>query len=182
MSKPQFTFKNYLKEIKKCWIFVAVIIVLGVAGGAYYAFSKPATCTASSKVSVYNSSVNNGPVSSPYAQIGELLMSKELVNGDLEEYTVVEKPFGVFEITATSTEEQKAIDTANNVIDNIDEVINEAFDDAEDYRVTVLNRASEAELTITMKNRIISVAVFAVAAFVLALIAIFVKFDYIAEK
>ena len=182
MSKPQFTFKNYLKEIKKCWIFVIVVVILGAVGGAYYSFSKPTQYTASAKVSVYNPAVNNGPVSSPYAQIAELLMSSELIEADLEEYVVAEKPFGVFEIVATSNDSQKAIDTANTVMDKTSNVISAAYDDADNYQITVLERASEATTTIVTKNRIISTAIIVAGAFVLALVAVFVKFDYIAEK
>ena len=182
MPKPQFTFKNYLKEIKKCWIFVVAVVILGAAGGAYYSFSKPTQYTASTKVSVYNPAVNNGPVSSPYAQIAELLMSSELIEADLEEYVVVEKPFGVFEIVATSNDSQKAIDTANTVMDKTSNVISAAYDDADNYQITVLERASEATPTIVTKNRVISTAIIVAGAFVLALVAVFVKFDYIAEK
>ena len=182
MSKPQFTFKNYLKEIKKCWIFVIVVVILGAVGGTYYSFSKPTQYTASAKVSVYNPAVNNGPVSSPYAQIAELLMSSELIEADLEEYVVAEKPFGVFEIVATSNDSQKAIDTANTVMDKTSNVISAAYDDADNYQITVLERASEAAPTIVTKNRIISTAIIVAGAFVLALVAVFVKFDYIAEK
>jgi capsular polysaccharide biosynthesis protein len=182
MSKPQFTFKNYLKEIKKCWIFVIVVVILGAAGGAYYSFSKPTQYTASTKVSVYNPAVNNGPVSSPYAQIAELLMSSELVEGELENYEVIEKPFGVFEITATSTDSQKAIDTANTVMNSTDKVISFAFEDAENYDTTILVRATEATPTNSTKKRLISTAIVVAGAFIFALIAVFVKFDYIAEK
>lgn len=182
MSKPQFTFKNYLKEIKKCWILVAIFVVLGAAGGAFYSFAKPTQYVATAKVSVYNSSVNTGPVSSPYAQISELLMSKELVDNDLEEYVVVEKPFGVFEITATSTNADKAITTVNTVMDKTDTVITYAFEDAEDYQTTVLARATEATPTTTTKKRAISAAVITAAAFIFALIVVFIRFDYIAEK
>ena len=182
MSKPQFTFKNYLKEVKKSWLLVAIFVALGAVGGAVCSFARPTIYAASAKISVYNSAVNTGSITSPYAQISELLMSGELVKGDLEEYTVVEKPFGVFEIIATSTNSDKAIETADAVVDNVDEAINKAFDDAGDYRITILGRASKTTPTITMRNRIISTTVSIVSAFVLALVIIFVKFDYIAEK
>jgi len=182
MAKPQFTFKNYLKEVKKCRIFVAILVILGLAGGAFYSFAKPATYQATSKVSVYNSSVNDGPVTSPYAQISELLMSKELVSGDLAEYEVTEAPFGVFEIVATSTDSKKAVDTANTVMDNTGHVITIAFEDAGDYRTTVLDRAADATLVTSTKKRILSTAIITAVAFVFALIVVFVKFDYIAEK
>ena len=182
MSKPQFTFKNYLKEIKKCWIFIAVLTVLGAAGGAAYSFMKPTTYTASANISVYNSTVNTGPVSSPYAQISELLMSEELVGNNLEEYTVKEKPFGVFEITATSADADKAVSTVNTVMSKADTVITYAFEDAKNYQTTTLSRASEATPTTTMKKRAISAAIIAAGSFVVALIAVFIRFDYIAEK
>jgi capsular polysaccharide biosynthesis protein len=109
-------------------------------------------------------------------------MSSELIEADLEEYVVAEKPFGVFEIVATSNDSQKAIDTANTVMDKTSNVISAAYDDADNYQITVLERASEATPTIVTKNRIISTAIIVAGAFVLALVAVFVKFDYIAEK
>lgn len=182
MSKPQFTFKNYLKEIKKCWLLVAIFVVLGAAGGAAYSFMKPTTYVASAKVSVYKSTANTGTVTSPYVQIGELLQSSELVDGDLESYEVTENVFGVFSIVATSADTQKAIDTANKVMDSTEKVIMTAYEDYCDYQITVLERASEAVPTIEMKNRIVSAAVITVAAFIAALVVIFIRFDYIAEK
>ena len=182
MAKPQFTFKNYLKELKQSWLIIVIFVVLGAAGGAFLAFTKPNNYLASAKLSVYNPAVNTGPQTSPYAQISELLMSDELVEGNLETYTVIEKPFGVFQIDATSTDSQKAIDTVNTVMDHAEDVIKEAFEDAENYRITILSRASEAEPTIVMKQRIISTVITTVGALALALVVIFVKFDYKAEK
>ena len=183
MSKVQFTFKNYLKEVKKCRVLVIVFFVLGAVAGGIYAFSRPTSYTASAKLSVYNPAVNIGPATSPYSQISDILMSNELIdNKDLAKYEVIEKPFGVFEIIATDSDSQKATDTANTVMDNARNAVSAAYDDADKYKITVLSRADEAEQTITMKNRIISAAIIAVGAVALALIGIFVKFDYSSDK
>lgn len=182
MSKPQFTFKNYLKELKKSWLLLAIFFVIGAGGGAYYAFTKPTNYEASAKFSVYNSIVNTGSITSPYAQIGSLLESGELIKGELSEYSVVEKPFGVFEVVATASSSDEAIKTANMVMDNADEAIAAAFDDYEDYRITILARATESTQTMTTKKRIISTAVAAFAGLALALVVVFIKFDYKAEK
>ena len=182
MSKPQFTFKNYLKEIKKCWILLAIFFVLGGAAGAYYSFTKPTSYTANAKFSVYNSKLNTGSTTSPYSQIGELIMSDQLIGGELSEYTVVEKPFGVFTITSTASDSQKAVDTANSVVDNTSNAISAAFEDADEYKITILSRATDASQTVTNKHRIISAAVIALGSLALALVIIFIKFDYTAEK
>ena len=182
MSKPKFTFKNYLLEIKKMWLLVAIIMIAGAIVGTYSAFSKPTKYAAAAKVSVFNASLNTGPVTSPYSQISALLMSDELIKDKLESYTVTEKQFGVFEIAAVADDARKAVDTANAVADYTDDVIADTYDDAQDYKVTVLSRASEATPTVTTKNRIISTAVFVAGALALALVIVFIRFDYIAEK
>ena len=109
-------------------------------------------------------------------------MSDELIKDKLESYTVTEKQFGVFEIAAVADDARKAVDTANAVADYTDDVIADTYDDAQDYKVTVLSRASEATPTVTTKNRIISAAVFVAGALALALVIVFIRFDYIAEK
>lgn len=182
MAKPQFTFKNYLKELKKSWLLLAIFFIIGAGGGAYYAFSKPVEYKASAKFSVYNSIVNTGSVTSPYSQIGSLLSSREVVEGVLSEYEITEKPFGVFEITATDGSSEKAIDTANTVLGNAWPAISAAFDDAENYHVTVLAGATDATATTSTKQRVVSTAVAAFAGLALALVVVFIKFDYTAEK
>lgn len=182
-TKPKFTFKNYLKELKRYWFVLVAALVIGGGAGAAYSFSKATSYSASSKLSVYNYEVNTGSATSPYAQVGDLLMSKELVGEDFSEYTVTEKPFGVFEIVTTAGSEEKAVETANGVMESAEKVIEAAFgESAKDYKVTILTRAEKAEPTSGMKSRIISTAVIAVGAFALVAIAIFIKFDYTSEK
>ena len=111
-----------------------------------------------------------------------LLESSELVKGELESYAVTEQSYGVFDIVATSSDTQKAINTANTVMDSTRDVLDSAYTDSCDYQITVLERAAETEPTVTMKNRIISTVVVAAAAFIFALVAVFIRFDYIAEK
>ena len=188
MSKTKFTLKNYFKELKKAWLLLVIFAILGAAGGAFYAFKKPTMYTASAKVLVYNSSIDNGSTVSPYSQIGELLLSKELIKdinddlGDGFDYSVIEAPRGVFIVTATDKDEERAKEVANTVIDSTSDVMRHAFDDADDYRVMTLQEADQASPTITNKSRIISVIIAAAAMLVVAAVIVFIKFDYSSEK
>ena len=188
MSKTKFTLKNYFKELKKAWLLLVIFAILGAAGGAFYAFKKPVMYTASAKVLVYNSSIDNGSTVSPYSQIGELLLSKEVINeinkdsDDISDYTVVEAPRGVFTITATSGNEDHAKKVANTVIESTSGAIRYAFDDADDYRAMVLQEADQASPTVTTKTRIISIAIAAAAMLIIAAVIVFIKFDYSSEK
>ena len=110
-------------------------------------------------------------------------MSTELVKTeDMADYTVTEKPFGVFAIATRSTDEKKAIDTANTVAGKTDEVIEKAFSDSENYEVTLTQKAEKTTQGVTSTNRIISTAISAFGVLALALIIVFIKFDYTAEK
>ena len=66
-------------------------------------------------------------------------------------------------------------------MENAPVAIGAAFDDAESYKVTYLIRATETTPTISTAKRIISVAIVALGALALALIILFVKFDYSAQ-
>ena len=126
---------------------------------------------------------SEAPATSPYAQISDLLMSTELVRTeDMAEYTVTEKPFGVFAIATRSTDEKKAVETANTVAGKTDEVIEKAFSDSENYEVTLTQKAEKTTQGVTITNRIISTAISAFGVLALALIIVFIKFDYTAEK
>lgn len=188
MSKTKFTLRNYFKELKKAWLLLAIFAIIGAAGGAFYAFKKPVLYTTSAKVLVYNSSVDNGSAASPYAQIGELLMSKNLIEDtnkdlkDIPEYTVVELPRGVFEVKVTDANADHAKEVANAVVNSTSSVISYAFDDADDYRVSVLTEAKDASSTVSTKSRIISIVIAAAAMIVLAAVVVFIKFDYSSEK
>ena len=183
MAKPQFTFKNYLKELKKAWLLLAIFFLAGAIGGGIYAFTRPVIYGAVSKVTVYNKDVNTGPASSPYAQISDILMSDELVKTEeMADYNVIEKPFGVFEIVTRSTDEQKAIDTANTVAEKTTDAIAKAFTNASDYEVTILKKAEKSIPGISLQNRLISTTISAFGVLALALIIVFIKFDYTAEK
>ncbi len=183
MAKPQFTFKNYLKELKKAWLLLAIFFLAGAIGGGIYAFTRPNTYHATAIVTVYNKNTNTGPATSPYAQISDLLMSTELVKTeDMADYTVTEKPFGVFTIATRSTDEKKAIDTANTVADKTNDVIAKAFSDSENYEVTLTQKAEKTTQGVTITNRIISTAISAFGVLALALIIVFIKFDYTADK
>ena len=158
MTKTKFTFRNYLKELKKAWIFLVIMFVIGAAAGSAYAFTRKAQYTATAKFSVYNSHVDNGAATSPYSQLIELFSSKKLlasVNEDvkLEEvpsYEVKEAPRGIFEVKVTDADKEKAKSFANLIVVNTNNVIESAFDDSYNYRTTVLEEATDAEPTVTL--------------------------------
>lgn len=186
----KFTFKNYLKELKKSWIMLVIFLVIGLAGGAAYAFSRPVNYNATVKFSVYNSHVDNGSAASPYSQLVELYASPRLlsnIDGAVDEktapkYEVKEAPRGIFTVTVTAKDAEKAKSFANTVLFNTSNVISAAFDDATNYRVTVLKEATSAEATVTNSKRIISIAVAALGMLVIAAVIVFVRFDYRSEK
>lgn len=188
MTKTKFTFKNYLKELKKSWLLLVIFVILGAAGGAFYAFRKPVQYTATAKVLVNNASVDNAGMASPYSSISELLLSKDLIKetnpdlGDIPEYEVIEAPRGVFQVTVTDTDSEHAKEVANAVINSTQYVIDYAFDNAADYRVTTINEAENTSATVSTKSRIISIVIAAAAMFVLAAVVVFIKFDYSSEK
>ena len=191
MSTPvKFTFKNYLKEIKKTWLILAIVFGLGAIAGAWFAFKKPNSYSTVAKFSIHNDLIDGKTDVSPYTQISEYLMSTKLVkeNGDpaktkdLSTYNVKESLRGVFLVTAYDADPQHAIDTANTVVATAESVLTAVYNDASDYRITVLSEATEAIASVTVKSRIISIAVVAFGALALALIVLFIKFDFTAEK
>jgi uncharacterized protein involved in exopolysaccharide biosynthesis len=190
MTKTKFTFRNYLKELKKAWLLLAIFFVIGAAAGSVYAFTRKVQYTATAKFSVYNSHVDNGAATSPYSQLIELFSSKKvLANVDetvkLDEtpdYDVKESPRGIFEVKVTAADEEKAKSFANTVVINTSNVIAAAFDDCYNYRTTILEEAEDAEPTVTLKTRAISIAVAALGMLVIAAVVVFIRFDYRSEK
>jgi capsular polysaccharide biosynthesis protein len=189
-TKTKFTFRNYIKELKKSWFVLVLFLIIGGLVGTWHAFKTPTQFEATSKIFVHNSMVDNGTATSPYAQIGELLLSESIIastdenlnESDLSEYTIVEKPYGVFTITATSTDYDKAIKTANTIVEKASNAIASVYDDAKDYHVTILKRATNADSSTTTRRRAVSAAIIALGAVVLAMIIIFIKFDYCSDK
>ncbi|MBR5419214.1 hypothetical protein IK110_03125 [Candidatus Saccharibacteria bacterium] len=190
MAKTKFTFRNYLQELKKAWIFLAIFFVIGGALGSIYAFTRKVQYTATAKFSVYNSHVDNGAASSPYSQLIELFSSERLLANvdetikvnDIPSYEVKESPRGIFEVKVTSVDKEKAKNFANAVVVNTSNVIASAFDDSYNYRTTILKEAEEATPTVTMKTRLISIAVAAFGMLVIAAVVVFIRFDYRSEK
>jgi capsular polysaccharide biosynthesis protein len=190
MSTTQFTLTNYFKEVKKCSIFVIILVIIGAAAGTWFAFRKPTQYTATAKIAVHNPNIDDGTPASPYMQIASLINSRKLImeadssikDDDLAQYDVTEVNRGVFQIEITADTEQKVISTAKSVINNTSGVINDTYENSEDYHVTVLSEPSSATPTIVMKDRIISIAVAVAGALVVAMIVVFIKFDYQAEK
>ena len=191
MSTPvKFTFKNYLKEIKKTWLILAIVFGFGAIAGAWFAFRKPTTYKTVAKISIHNPMIDGKTDTSPYTQIGDYLMSEKLIkeNGDssktnnLSNYVVKELSRGVFTIEAEDTDAQRAMDTANTVAASTNSVLTAVYNDAADYQVTVLGDANGATASTTMKSRIISIVVIAFGALALGLVVLFIKFDFTAEK
>lgn len=189
-SKEKFTFKNYVKTVKKSWLFVVIFFVIGIAAGAWYAFRKPTEYSATAKFSVYNSVAENGAATSPYAQIAELVSSKSLLKeanvsvdtSKIGGYLVKESNRGVFLVTSTEKDEETAKNTVNAVVYAVSDVLAYTYDDSDDYKVTILEEATSAAPTASTKSRIISVAIAAFGMLALALIILFIRFDYTAEK
>jgi capsular polysaccharide biosynthesis protein len=188
MSKPKFTFGNYFKELKKSWILLAVFTIIGAAAGAYYAFTKPTQYTANSKFIISNSLIDNGTAISPYSQVGDAISSRKILSTivndakDFPDYSIVEDPRGVFNITVTDNDSENAKKVANTIVNSAKDVIEAIYDNANYYKVTVAEEAEEANPTVTAKTRIISIVVAAVAMFAIAAIIVFIKFDYNSEK
>lgn len=190
MAKTKFTFKNYLKELRKQWIILSAFFVVGAAVGAYFSFSKPITNTAKAKISAYNSSIDNGSPVSPYSQISEFINSSKILlevddditGEDIAAYEATESKRGVFEIIATDPDADKAIKTANIVADNAHAIIDHVYDDADNYKIIVLQHAEKASTSASKKSRFISTGIAAIGALVLAMIIVFIRFDYSSEK
>lgn len=189
MSKTKFTFKNYLKELRKQWIILLAFFVVGGVVGAYYSFSKPIVYTATAKISIYNPKLNVGSPTSPYSQIAEFLASDSLLikaNEDVEEkdiveHKIVETSQGVFSITTTGVDEDLVVKNMNMIVDSTESIIELVYDDADDYTVTVLSRADCASSAASKKSRFISTSIAAICALALAMIIVFVRFDYKSE-
>ena len=184
-KEKKFTFKNYLKELKKSWLLLVIFVLIGAVAGSVYAFRKPTEYISSAKFSVHNSSIDNGSTTSPYSQIGALVQSKDLIvrNSDVKEsdfskVEVMEKTFGVFDIVVTSATAEQAKNTMSGILGSIRIIMDEAFDDAGYYQITILQNANEATPTFTTGKRILTTAIIAFGMLVLAMIVVFVKFDY----
>lgn len=194
MNKPKFTFINYLKELKKSWVLLLVFFLLGAGAGTFYAFkgNDTASFNASLEISFYNEKLANGSTVSPYASIGSLLMSKKLLaevdssvkEEDLPEYEIKETAQGVFGVKINADSEEKVKDFSKTLVKAAPAMIEKAHGDSEDYKITVLKDAgkvTEAKVTGT-KKRIITIAVVAFGALALAMLIVFIRFDYTAAR
>ena len=188
MTKLKFTFKNYLQELKKSYLLLIILLIIGLAGGAFYAFSRKTQYVSHAKLLVNNSAVDNGSATSPYAQIGELLSSKKLLETvntaakDVPAYEVIEMPRGVFMINVTDNNGEHAKEIANAVLASAGDIISTAFDNASDYRITIIEEASEPAATVSMKSRLVSIAIAGAAMLIVGAVIVFIKFDYNSEK
>lgn len=183
MAKSEFTFHNYCKELKKSALLLIVFLVLGIAAGIFYCNTKPTTYSVVSKISIHNAKVDNGAAISPYTQIADILGSKKLAEektgNNLADYTVTEVTRGIFEISATGKKPDNLKQTVESVSNNAGIILASAYDDAEDYRIAVLQPIEDAkEDKQTMTSKVITTGIIAFGMLVLAAVVVFVKFDY----
>lgn len=190
MAKTKFTFRNYLKALKKNWILLAIFFVIGAAAGAFISLKKPVMYVSTSKIAIYNSAVDNGAVMSPYTQITEYLSSKKLLAevddsveiSEIPEYVVEELPRGIFTIKVTASDADTAKKYAELVIHDTTRILTAVLGNIDDYRITTLEEASDGAPTVTNKTRIIYLAIASLGALLIAAIGVFIKFDYDSEK
>ena len=190
MAKTKFTFRNYLKALKEAWLVLVIFLVLGAGAGAFVAFKKPVMYTSATKIAVYNSTIDNGAVTSPYTQIAEYLASKKLLAevddaielADIPAYTVVEAPRGIFTITVTANDAETAKKFAGIINNNAMGILSSVLGNTDSYRLTTLEEASDGVPTVTSKTRIIYLAIASLGALIIAAIGVFIKFDYSSEK
>ena len=190
MAKTKFTFRNYLKALKDAWVVLAIFFVIGAAAGAFVAFKKPVMYSSTSKIAVFNSTIDNGAVTSPYTQITEYLSSKKLLDEvddsfeieEIPDYTVEELPRGIFTIKVTAKDADTAKKFAGLIVNDSMRILASVLGNTENYRITTLEEASDGVPTVTNKTRIIYLAIASLGMLLIAAIGVFIKFDYSSEK
>lgn len=195
MDKPKFTFKNYIKELKKSWVLLLVFLILGTGGGLFFALkNKDASESIGStmQIAFYNPKFSTNASISPYGPIADIIASKILLTKvdtsikeeDVPDYKVVENNPGVFTFTINAKSEENLNVFAKAIVKDAPAMINEARGDGSDFKVTVLKDVDGNQTTKTSgtKKRIITVLVAALGSLALAMLIVFVRFDYIAAK
>ena len=187
-SENKFTFKNYLKYLRKYWVLIVVFAVIGLIGSYIYISNSKVTYSANLKVMVYNAEVDQGAAVSPYVQFKEILTSDILIEeriglkdiaGHIE---VKESNRGVFTITDTESDAGTAVENIKKISENIRSLVDGVYSDADKYEITILQIDQQAAASTNLKKDIFMgiVATFAMVA--LAAVIIFIKFDFSTEK
>ncbi len=195
---PKFTFKNYLKELKKSWVLLVVFLVIGAAAGVFYSFKDsgtpaPTVNTFTAEIAVHNPKANVTAQASPYNLVVGILNSKKLLleaNSSLKEdevpsYTVAEDKRGVLVLRIATDSEEKAKKFSTTLFENAGKMISIVYGTADDYKFTLLKEAEGINTTVetkSTKSRIISMAVITLGALALGLLIIFIRFDFRATK
>lgn len=187
-SENKFTFKNYLKYLRKYWIIIAVFAAIGLIGSYIYISNLKVTYSANLKVMVYNAEVDQGAAVSPYVQFKEILTSDILIEErvglkDIASHIEVkESNRGVFTITDTESDAGTAVENIKKISENIRSLVDGVYSDADKYEITILQIDQQATASTNLKKEIFMgiVATFAMVA--LAAVIIFIKFDFSTEK
>jgi uncharacterized protein involved in exopolysaccharide biosynthesis len=187
-SENKFTFKNYLKYLRKYWVLIVVFAVIGLIGSYIYISNSKVTYSANLKVMVYNAEVDQGAAVSPYVQFKEILTSDILIEERIglkdiaSHIEVKESNRGVFTITDTESDADTAVENIKKISENIRSLVDGVYSDADKYEITILQIDQQAAASTNLKKDIFMgiVATFAMVA--LAAVIIFIKFDFSTEK
>ncbi|MCR4752899.1 MAG: hypothetical protein K5837_00555 [Candidatus Saccharibacteria bacterium] len=187
-SENKFTFKNYLKYLRKYWVLIVVFAVIGLIGSYIYISNSKVTYSANLKVMVYNAEVDQGAAVSPYVQFKEILTSDILIEERIglkdiaSHIEVKESNRGVFTITNTESDADTAVENIKKISENIRSLVDGVYSDADKYEITILQIDQQAAASTNLKKDIFMgiVATFAMVA--LAAVIIFIKFDFSTEK
>ena len=187
-SENKFTFKNYLKYLRKYWVLIVVFAVIGLIGSYIYTSNSKVTYSANLKVMVYNAEVDQGAAVSPYVQFKEILTSDILIEERIglkdiaSHIEVKESNRGVFTITDTESDAGTAVENIKKISENIRSLVDGVYSDADKYEITILQIDQQAAASTNLKKDIFMgiTATFAMVA--LAAVIIFIKFDFSTEK
>ena len=187
-SDNRFTFKNYLRYLKKYWLLIVIFAIIGAVGSFFYISNSKVTYSANLKVMIYNAEADQGATASPYLQFKEILTSNILIEERIGIKDVVshlevkETNRGVFTITNTEDNPDTAVETIKKISENIRSLVDGVYSDADKYEITVLQLDQQATPSTSMKKNLLMgiIATFAMVA--LAAVIIFIKFDFSTEK
>lgn len=183
----KFTFKNYLKYWAQKWFIILICVIVGLIGGFIYVKNESTTYSATLKILIHNADIDQGGAASPYIQFKDILISEELLknqNIDINpgNLTVEESPRGVFMITVTDSNSEKAVKDVKVLSENIGNIISQAYSDSEKYEISVLSIDTDATASTSRKKNIIMILLAGIAMGIIASVVLFIKFDFSTEK
>ena len=187
-SDNKFTFKNYLRYLKKYWLLIVIFAIIGAVGSFFYISNSKVTYSASLKVMIYNAEADQGATASPYLQFKEILTSNVLIEERIgikdaaSHLEVKETNRGVFTITNTEDNPDTTVETIKKIGDNIRSLIDGVYSDADKYEITVLQLDQQATPSTSMKKNLLMGTIATFAMIILAAVIIFIKFDFSTEK